>query len=565
MKNKTTLLFNLVAIFSVSFGTQAEEAIAPPMVAIPAGEFEMGTSHGDPASQPLHSVTVDGFQISKYPITVAEFAAFAQATGYSAEATCNDFFDKEGLRGPTHKGSGTWQQHRFNSSEYQPVTCINLATAKQYAAWLSEKKGVNYRLPTEQEWEYAARANTHTRFFWGNDPYDNQACNYGNVADYTGEYTNNKLYGYSNIGFIGHSLCDDGEAYHSIVGMYRPNPFGLYDIAGNVLELVDSCYQATGYRVQSEQESTDECEFTGVRGSSWHYPARAHTHRGRTKREGWNVSADIGFRLVSDESTTYKDDSTIAFEKALLQAQKARNASRPVLLSTPTNVTAKEIAEGNYRVEWAATNDHRITHYDIYKSKTPYARFLGGFYKARYLKHTSVPSSQTSITVPFGEIPSSYLVVAVSDQDESLPSDPIMIGRSSERVSLPGKINMEEAVLIENVSLHPSRKTEGNYFFFKTNTTTEQVLVKVVYEVDVAETGRYRLNFNGQSFQTGSFFKLWSGNRLLLDVQYDPEIDDRTSNRFEIYLEKGKQEIELNVSREGFDRWMLDWIELSRV
>lgn len=96
-------------------------------------------------------------------------------------------------------------------------------------------------------------------------------------------------------------LNNDGEAFNSIVGMYRPNPYGLYDMYGNVSEMLNSCYYSSGYHIKEEMETNPEkCEFIAIRGGTWHYPPKPYFTRGRYKREGWSVASTIGFRLASD-------------------------------------------------------------------------------------------------------------------------------------------------------------------------------------------------------------------------------------------------------------------------
>lgn len=381
----------------------AQDYIAPPMVNIPAGSFMMGTEGGDQATQPIHRVSVDAFQMSKYAVTVAEFSEFASDTGYTREANCNDHIDAEGLRGPTYIGSGRWDKHRYSESKYQPVVCVTWQDANAYAEWLSQKTGQKYRLPTEQEWEYAAKANTTTRFFWGDDPKMTQACYYGNFADYTGEYTNNTEYQLSNVGWIEHLNCDDGEAYNAIVGLYRPNPFGLYDMLGNVSEFVSGCYNESGYQVEDkESDGLTNCEYQVHRGGNWHYPAAPSSTRNRYKRDGWNVSANIGFRLAISGHGNVVHTSSVEFEASLKQAQIAHRANRTKLLLAPKTVQLVPLKNGEFTLSWSPSSDDRVTNYEIYQSKSGYAHFYSGYYKKHYNKLKTVPADQhhARVTLP---------------------------------------------------------------------------------------------------------------------------------------------------------------------
>ncbi|WP_102794362.1 formylglycine-generating enzyme family protein [Bowmanella denitrificans] len=542
----------------------AEEFITPPMVSIPAGEFMMGTIGGDPASQPIHEVSVEAFQLAKYPVTVAEFRYFAKDTNFSPDATCNDFIDKEGLRGPTHIGTGRWDKHRYSHSDYQPVTCISLTTAKAYAKWLSQKTGTSYRLPSEQEWEYAARAGSTSRFFWGDDPTGAQACEYGNVADFTGESVNNQLYGLSNVGFVGLSPCEDGEAYNAIVGQYKANRFGLHDMTGNVLQMVNSCYSDKGYQLDtSAPQEKNQCEFYGLRGSNWHYPARPHTFRGRAKREGWNVSADIGFRLAADKAPATSDDSH--FTEALKQAQQQRLAEKDNLLMTPRSGHIVQLGETRYQLRWQPVTDKRVTRYDIYQSVYPQAHLMGGFYQHQYTKLTQVDSSQSSLELDAVANGTSFLLVAANDGQSSLPSAPLLVPHPPVITEIPGKLEMQNVASLNGVALYRAAPTETRperYYVFKTNPVTVQERVSITFLVKVEESGEYQLSYQGRTFQEGTFFTLWNGATLLAEIRHERQAEN-TTNQHSVYLEKGQHSLQLQVMREGFDRWMLAGLEFT--
>lgn len=140
-------------------------ALNPEMVEIPAGSFNIGSPDGEPGrdgtESPAHKVTIQRFALGLYEVTFAEYDAFALATGRKL---------------PDDQGWGR---------ERRPVINVSWDDAQAYAQWLSERTGKRYRLPTEAEWEYAARAKTTTARFWGDNPAD--ACQYANVED--------KLYG----------------------------------------------------------------------------------------------------------------------------------------------------------------------------------------------------------------------------------------------------------------------------------------------------------------------------------------------------------------------------------
>lgn len=568
MNTKTTLL-SIHLAFLVLSGTalaNQTDAISPPMVNIPAGKFMMGTTGGDTRAYPAHQVHIAAFQLGKYEVTVAEFRKFALATGYTRESTCNDFMDAEGLRGPTFQGQGRWDAHRFSYSDYQPVTCISWQDAKAYTQWLSDQTGHPYRLPTEAEWEYATKANTTSRHFWGDDLAQNQACLYGNFADLTGELVNNQQLGYSNKGFVEYMNCDDGEAYNAIVGLYRPNPFGLYDMMGNVSEFLDSCYSESGYTVTEPLNKPNTCEFVAHRGGTWHYPAGLSANRGRYKREGWNVDNSVGFRVARDGHSSEIAQSTTIFESELAKAQQARLQNRDKLVHAPKDIRLTRTQDGLFNLSWSLSNDPRVTSYDIYRSKVKLAHLTGGLYHKYYEKIASVEATTTQQQVSLPNDGGSFIVVARTATQSSLASESAAWLAQEDPVTIPGRINMDKVSELSNVALyHFAATTEkpARYLVFKTNKETDEQMVTMRFKTKVATSGWYTLNYKGSSFQHGEFFKVWQGRHLAGIIEYNNEIDDSTSNRHQVYLEAGEQMLELSVLKRGFDRWGLSWLDLN--
>ena len=144
-KSMTALLFSASAIPTV----WAQDYINPPMVNIPAGSFMMGLIGGEDKAKPVHLVTLPAFQMAKYPVTVAEYRLFVNASGYQPNQTCNDHMSENWFSSPDDDiGSASWDKHRFQKSEFQPVTCVNYQDATAYASWLSEKN--RYTIPTTE-------------------------------------------------------------------------------------------------------------------------------------------------------------------------------------------------------------------------------------------------------------------------------------------------------------------------------------------------------------------------------------------------------------------------------
>ena len=197
----------LVVTFSAPELASAPEEIfrfrdcpnCPEMVVIPAGQFRMGDLDGDGSSRekPVHAVRIaKPFAMGRYEVTFAEYDRYAQATG------------KE-------KPDDTWNSGRGN----HPVINVSWQDAQGYVKWLSRETGQRYRLPSEAEWEYAARAGSTTTYYWGNSP--------------SGGHENaDEDYGWPS----------DGYKHTAPVGSFIPNQFGLYDMSGNVREYVEDCW-----------------------------------------------------------------------------------------------------------------------------------------------------------------------------------------------------------------------------------------------------------------------------------------------------------------------------------
>jgi formylglycine-generating enzyme required for sulfatase activity len=190
-------------LFRDSLGKEGE---GPKMVGLPGGTFRMGdiNGKGHEDEQPVHKVELNSFAISRYEITVAEYRLFDSS-------------------------------QKVDDKDNYPVTNVSLEEAKAYAAWLSQKTGKHYRLPTEAEWEYAARAGTDNLYEWGNKIKPGMA-NYRDKNE----------------------AWDKKEAQP--VGAFKPNAFDVYDMVGNVLEWTCSKYE---HRYQGTEQ---EC-LTGGKAS----------------------------------------------------------------------------------------------------------------------------------------------------------------------------------------------------------------------------------------------------------------------------------------------------------
>lgn len=225
-----------------------------------AGASEEASEH--PAERDLPLITISRpFAIGEFELTRREFADFARETGFVPKSPCRTW-DGDKARF-LDRMVADWRNPGFPAivSDDQPVTCVDWSEAHAFAAWLSHKTGHTYRLPTETEWEYAAKAGTRTLRYWGDDP--DEGCDYANTFDLTGRDAYPLAWGTAQ--------CRDGQADLAPVGQFRPNAFGLYDMIGNVWEWVEDC-SSKSYVGRPKDERAwvwEGCERRIQRGGSW--------------------------------------------------------------------------------------------------------------------------------------------------------------------------------------------------------------------------------------------------------------------------------------------------------
>jgi formylglycine-generating enzyme required for sulfatase activity len=241
--------------------------VCPEMVVVPAGAFAMGSPNNEKARDdsegPQHKVTIArSFALGKFEVTVDQFAAFVTETGHDTGSTCDIWLD-----GKWAERSGySWRSPGFSQSGSHPAACLSWDDAKAYLAWLSRKTGQAYRLPTEAEWEYAARGGTKTRFHFGNQEKD--YCQHGNGAD---QKARNDVPGATSWKVL---PCSDGHAYTAPVGSFTANAFGLHDTHGNVFEWTEDCWHGNYKGAPSDGSAwtSGDCNIRVQRGGAWGYP-----------------------------------------------------------------------------------------------------------------------------------------------------------------------------------------------------------------------------------------------------------------------------------------------------
>ena len=260
------------------------------MVVIPAGEYMMGSPDGEEGRKsdegPRHQVrTGEGFAVGKYEVTVDEFALFVWETGHDMSGGCRGYDAGEGKWKTFDDRS--WGRPGFSQTGVHPVVCVSWEDAKAYVEWLSGETGEGYRLMSEAEWEYVARAGTRTSWFWGDS--EGEQCKNGNGAgtETTFDWRN--------------KACGDGYGETAPVGSFVPNGYGLYDVHGNVWEWVEDCWHGDYEGAPTEGSawvSGGDCGKRVLRGGSWGSRPRYLRSANRLRLTAGNRYFSNGFRVA---------------------------------------------------------------------------------------------------------------------------------------------------------------------------------------------------------------------------------------------------------------------------
>ncbi len=254
----------------------------PEMVVVPPGDFLMGSPRSDKDAdgdeRPRRKISIRSFALAKHPVTRGEYSAFIKETGYVPKGSCNGYDGS----GPDKSVTENWEKPGFVQTDHDPVVCVSYNDSIKYIAWLYRKIAAPdndnpYRMVTEAEWEYAARAGSTTRYWWG----DNVGRNNANCEGCGSRWDNKQT---------------------APVGSFRPNSFGLYDMAGNVSQLTEDAID--DYRIDNPADGSAIKGSVGdtgrmMRGGSWFDVPKdiRSAHRANVDNDD-DAYFNVGFRLA---------------------------------------------------------------------------------------------------------------------------------------------------------------------------------------------------------------------------------------------------------------------------
>jgi formylglycine-generating enzyme required for sulfatase activity/predicted Ser/Thr protein kinase len=264
------------------------------LVFIRGGRFEMGSLSSEEGRYddegPTRIVQVEAFVIAAREVSRAEYEEFVSETNHAVGSSCWIWSGRE----PIEVAGASWSNPGFQQTDSDPAVCVSWLDAQAYASWKARRSGIPFRLPTEAEWEFAARAGTRTSRFWSDNP--NFACRYANVLDNTARRT---VVGTAR--WTGH-LCDDRYAYTSPAATFLPNSWGLFDMLGNAWEWTQDCYHASydGAPIDGKPWIVEGCTHRVARGGSWNFGPKSVRAAARVRASNDVRNNVTGFRLAAD-------------------------------------------------------------------------------------------------------------------------------------------------------------------------------------------------------------------------------------------------------------------------
>lgn len=254
-----SLLIVCITLFSIHSFINAQKL--PEMVFVKGGTFQMGSNSGESDERPVHSVTLTDFYIGKYEVTVEQYKAYCNEVGKSFPSPPKPSWYEE------HPNASKWTWN-----DNYPVVNITWSDAMDYCKWLSKKTGQKYTLPTEAQWEYAARGGKNSK-------------NY----KYSGSSNINKVAWYDETTF---------EKGPKPVGTLKPNELGIYDMSGNAWEWCNDYFGKYPSSNQNNPMGPSSSPFRVIRGGSWYYVANLARLTARDGPYPHYTNYNYGFRVA---------------------------------------------------------------------------------------------------------------------------------------------------------------------------------------------------------------------------------------------------------------------------
>jgi formylglycine-generating enzyme required for sulfatase activity/DNA-binding winged helix-turn-helix (wHTH) protein len=268
-------------------------ADCPEMTVLAPGEFMMGSPASESGRynvEPLarRVVIPNRIAIGKFEVTLDQFAGFVAQTGMAVSDLCRVIVAYDRTDPVWALIEASFRHPGFDVVGSQPAVCVSWYEAQAYVTWLARRTGKPYRLPTEAEWEYAARAGTKTRYSFGDD--ETMLCAHAKFADL-------------GSGYGWRDACrSDRVAYGTLpVGSLRPNPWGLFDMHGNAWEWVQDCWTPDASKIPTDGSAftrLDGCEEGVIRGGSFASGSRRVRSAIRASQLTAAHNYNTGFRVA---------------------------------------------------------------------------------------------------------------------------------------------------------------------------------------------------------------------------------------------------------------------------
>ena len=487
-------------------------------------------------------------QMGKYEVTVEEFMRFANATGYKGPQECFMF-------SPDHlpsEGAGTWNHPTLIDNTYKPIVCVGTKGAMEYAKWLADTTGKPYRLPEFDEWHFAATGGNPSRFSFGDDLDHSEMCDYENIEDAANlagmKSHHNYRYDYS-------ANCNDGAVYHTVVGMYRPNAFGLHDMIGNVRETLQTCNML-------DSKNPEQCQLYSIVGSGWHWVPRPLEIADSLPLDF--AGSIEGFRLVLDsnkiEPLSKQTQSFVADLKNAQQQAQLKHNQVKLLPKKLTGVSAKLLKNNQVQLNWTASSSDDAS-YAIYRS---YADNKGITSRKMTKIADGIKTTSYLDTLP-GAGAASYQLFAINDIGEGLPSTEVFVGKhqtfsTNQRIQAELYQGYRNTYVIEKEQQHSAVFTPNKRHYPPTSALIPFEPAWQTYNFISDKSGEAKLSMNIRG-EKGAEFELWQGRHLVAKVTFEGS-EDFVEKTVNANLIQSKELIQIRHANKKY--FILDWFELNK-